>query len=560
MDMAQALIAVHNSNRIHRDFKTANILINNQCKALLTDFGSSVASNVACSDPMDELAPTHNKRFRPSQPSGGFHKQIIDGTTLGYTAPEILCNKVATKAADIYGFAITMSEILTGIAPYAGAEKESPDCHTVLDASYSEQALIVAITKDHLRPNLVGCGEQGVPMELLSLIRKCWNSDPQARPGAEEVLENLETIATKLQVDTSLGKSRELLFSKYSNARNKPVATENTAQVESFSHSKSVCKYHIATDVAVISAFTQSDLEKAHGNVQDGTLLKYNPFLACGAFATSGRRGADKMEDRHRVLHISLKKTNNLTVCAVFDGHGGPDCSEFSNNSLPYLIRDSLYKSLSSEISNMEERQKIASDHFVSVDERFRQSNPNNKSGTTAITVALWWNTEKNKIIAQIANSGDCRAVVCRVVNSVDSAVPLSTDHCADNPYEMNRILSEGGHIIKTSDGRNRVQGHIQVTRSLGDASMKPYGVCAAPQIEEFELDPTVDEFLIVATDGVFDTLSNMEAIKAVRDTAKDPGLAAKRISGEALAQGSKDNISCIVVYLREFDAVDKIF
>mmetsp|Transcript_1742 Transcript_1742/g.2622 ORF Transcript_1742/g.2622 Transcript_1742/m.2622 type:complete len:239 (-) Transcript_1742:19-735(-) len=109
MDMAQALIAVHNSNRIHRDFKTANILINNQCKALLTDFGSSVASNVACSDPMDELAPTHNKRFRPSQPSGGFHKQIIDGTTLGYTAPEILCNKVATKAADIYGFAITMS-------------------------------------------------------------------------------------------------------------------------------------------------------------------------------------------------------------------------------------------------------------------------------------------------------------------------------------------------------------------------------------------------------------------------------------------------------------------
>lgn len=105
MDIARALRAVHAQGIIHRDFKTANVLIDADFRAFLSDFGSAQMET-------QEAPGSHSGKF---QPSGGFHKMVIDGTTLGYTSPEVLSNKRATQASDVYGLGIVLSEMVTGI-------------------------------------------------------------------------------------------------------------------------------------------------------------------------------------------------------------------------------------------------------------------------------------------------------------------------------------------------------------------------------------------------------------------------------------------------------------
>lgn len=271
------------------------------------------------------------------------------------------------------------------------------------------------------------------------------------------------------------------------------------------------------------------------------------------------------MEDRHSLRHKQLDRCHNITTACVFDGHGGSACSEYANQQLPALLEQAIYRHLTTQNpSTLAARNQEICRAFVKVDEDFRKLEAERlstkHSGTTAIGVSLWWNVANNRVCCTVANVGDGRVVACRRLEGVDTAVQLSNDHNADVPSEQARIKKSGGTVVRTADGRLRVQGHIQVTRSLGDAPMKPYGVCATPEILDFDLDPETDEFLIIATDGVFDTLTNLEAVRAVRDTAKDPGLAAKRICGEALGNGSGDNISCVVVFLKDFGVVDKIF
>lgn len=51
--------------------------------------------------------------------------------------------------------------------------------------------------------------------------------------------------------------------------------------------------------------------------------------VTAGAYATAGKRGADKMEDRHVVLRSAGAATGGPTVLGVFDGHRGHEAAEF---------------------------------------------------------------------------------------------------------------------------------------------------------------------------------------------------------------------------------------
>jgi len=55
------------------------------------------------------------------------------------------------------------------------------------------------------------------------------------------------------------------------------------------------------------------------------------------------------------------------------------------------------------------------------------------------------------------------------------------------------------------------------------------------------------DEFLILASDGLWDVFTNEDAVALVR-SIEDPEQAAKKLTEEAYGRGSMDNISCIVV------------
>lgn len=63
--------------------------------------------------------------------------------------------------------------------------------------------------------------------------------------------------------------------------------------------------------------------------------------------------------------------------------------------------------------------------------------------------------------------------------------------------------------------------------RSIGDADLKP-ALTAQPEVSQHQLTPE-DEFVVVASDGLWDKLSNEEAVGLVHDTVKQPTMAAQR-------------------------------
>ena len=152
------------------------------------------------------------------------------------------------------------------------------------------------------------------------------------------------------------------------------------------------------------------------------------------------------------------------------------------------------------------------------------------------------------------------------------AAMALSEDHKPNRTDERKRIENAGGVVVWA--GTWRVGGVLAVSRAFGDRLLKRY-VVATPDIQE-ELLSWQDEVVILATDGLWDVISNQESITLIKDTmaspfsalvsvgplcvylaagqsvngwaAQDAEKAAKKLTDEAYARGSNDNISCVVL------------
>jgi protein phosphatase PTC1 len=101
--------------------------------------------------------------------------------------------------------------------------------------------------------------------------------------------------------------------------------------------------------------------------------------------------------------------------------------------------------------------------------------------------------TASRQRVLYTANVGDARIVLCRN----GKALRLSYDHKGSDENEGKRVSNAGGLILN-----NRVNGVLAVTRALGDAYMKDL-VTGHPYTTETVIQPDVDEFIILACDGV---------------------------------------------------------
>ncbi|KAI0369720.1 protein serine/threonine phosphatase 2C [Pilatotrama ljubarskyi] len=138
------------------------------------------------------------------------------------------------------------------------------------------------------------------------------------------------------------------------------------------------------------------------------------------------------------------------------------------------------------------------------------------------------------------ANAGDARGVLCRA----GRAVRLTYDHKGTDKQEAKRIMDAGGFVMS-----GRVNGVLNVTRSLGDSSMKEF-VVGSPYTTETELSEE-DEFLILACDGLWDVVSDQAAVELVRGIA-DPRKAAEELLDHAYRNYSSDNVTVLVVRFRD--------
>ncbi|XP_041970626.1 protein phosphatase 1L [Aricia agestis] len=161
-----------------------------------------------------------------------------------------------------------------------------------------------------------------------------------------------------------------------------------------------------------------------------------------------------------------------------------------------------------------------------------------NVAGTTALLAIL----EGNNLI--VANVGDSRGVMC---DNRGNAIPLSFDHKPQQVREQRRIEAAGGYIA--FNGVWRVAGILATSRAMGDYPLKDKNfVIADPDILTFDLEDHKPMFLVLASDGLWDTFSNEEAVRFIKERLDEPDYGAKSLTLQAYYRGSVDNITVLVI------------
>jgi serine/threonine-protein kinase len=139
IQIAQGLEAAHKNNTIHRDIKPQNIIVTNEGRVKVTDFGIARASN-ANTITMATIGSVHY--FSPEQARGGY----VDARS------------------DIYSLGITMYEMATGHVPFDG---ENP----------------VTVALKHLQEDMIPPRQivPEIPQSLENIILRCSNKKPEFR-------------------------------------------------------------------------------------------------------------------------------------------------------------------------------------------------------------------------------------------------------------------------------------------------------------------------------------------------------------------------------------------
>lgn len=175
-------------------------------------------------------------------------------------------------------------------------------------------------------------------------------------------------------------------------------------------------------------------------------------------------------------------------------------------------------------------------------------------AGCTSVVAVLAGNT------LTVANAGDSRAVLCREGGKTE---PLSFDHKPMQERERSRIAEAGGFVNQFG----RVNGNLNLSRSIGDLKYKqvpgipPSGqmITAEPDITQVTVNPGRDEFLVLGCDGIWDCLTNEEAVKYVRDRidSKTPVEIAREVLDEIVSEDPRasqgiggDNMTLLIVDL----------
>ncbi|GJV79468.1 probable protein phosphatase 2C 59 [Tanacetum coccineum] len=253
--------------------------------------------------------------------------------------------------------------------------------------------------------------------------------------------------------------------------------------------------------------------------------LSQDSKFSYGYASSPGKRSS--MEDYYET-RIDGVDGEMVGLFGVFDGHGGARAAEY--------VKHNLFSNLIKHPKFISDTKSAIAESYSYTDSELLKSDNNSQikdAGSTASTAIL----VGNRLL--VANVGDSRAVICRSGN----AFAASRDHKPDQSDERRRIEDAGGFVMWA--GTWRVGGVLAVSRAFGDKLLKQF-VVADPEIQEEKIDESL-EFLILASDGLWDVVTNDEAVAMVKPI-ESPEDAAKKLMQEASERGSADNITVVVV------------
>jgi len=262
--------------------------------------------------------------------------------------------------------------------------------------------------------------------------------------------------------------------------------------------------------------------------------------------------GQKRSQEDRNSFTLDLKKNPHYAFFGVYDGHGGERTAEYCEKWFHQEIDAALIKQESTTLN------QLVTQVFIKVDSDWNQAKPPifmngyDVSGFVGTTVCILL-VNKNTKDVLVANLGDTRCVLSRGGH----AVRLSTDHMPEHPEETKRIV-EFGHRV---DEQGRVDGVINVSRSIGDTNFKDYSkdayqqsISPIPQINEVKLGDE-DDFLVLATDGVFSVLEDEAVIQFVKQRLEEkiPAIQIPQLLiDECKKRDVYDNVTAVVVALNK--------
>lgn len=296
-----------------------------------------------------------------------------------------------------------------------------------------------------------------------------------------------------------------------------------------------------------------------------------------------------------------LSKDNTL-IAVLFDGHGK------DGRRVSLFCRDFMVKFFEKNYDNFELDPKASIFQMIeNCDEDLACSGIEcNLSGTTAVVVIL------NSLGIHAASVGDSRAVLAslprdnnfpnqivksgpfkRPVRPVRNLanIALTVDQKPNHEEELKRITAAGGVVEKLADdlghpiGPHRVwkkKGNLPglaMSRSLGDRVAHEVGVSSIPIFHQFQFYPAFDQFIVLASDGVWDVMENSEVVNFIEKFKNNcqnsgntyPAKVSNSTISRMLCEEARfrwfgiiededvmvDDISCVVIELNSIESPD---
>ncbi|WVZ57516.1 hypothetical protein U9M48_007894, partial [Paspalum notatum var. saurae] len=296
-------------------------------------------------------------------------------------------------------------------------------------------------------------------------------------------------------------------------------------------------------------------------NRQEGLLwYKDGGKVIDGEFSMAVVQANNLQEDHSQVESGPLSTTEPTlqgTFVGVYDGHGGPETAQYINDHLfRHLMRfASEHKCMSADV--IRKAFQETEEGFISVVSNQWSMKPQLAAvGSCCLVGVVCSGT------LYVANLGDSRAVLGRLVKGTGEvlAMQLSAEHNASYE-EVRRELQashpDDPHIVVLKHNVWRVKGIIQTTRSIGDVYLKKPEFNREPLHSKFRLresfrrpllssDPAItvhqiqptDKFIIFASDGLWEHLSNQEAIDLVQRSPRNG--VARRLVKSAMKEAAK--------------------
>ena len=188
LDAARGLAFAHAHGIVHRDFKPSNVMLGDDGRVRVLDFGiARMLDDVGASE--QDVDPT----CRPLAPAEATRTGTVLGTP-AYMAPEQHASGTVDPRTDIYAFCATLYEALTGVRPFPGSDLG--------------ELLALKLARRVAVPERI----HRVPAAVMRVVMSGLHPEPRCRPGSiEQVIARLEhTLARARNLGTAAGAAASL--------------------------------------------------------------------------------------------------------------------------------------------------------------------------------------------------------------------------------------------------------------------------------------------------------------------------------------------------------------